>query len=249
MESQIAQFRPLVEKAAGVHWRRIRGKTWLSQDDLLQAGYIGLLEGLRRYDPSRSYDEKGIEAYLWLTVYNYIQKEITNNNHTLYVGVQFKRFASCMRNNGQRTLAEWARALGVQERTAKEMQDYLAVTYQSMDHVYKEDLGDGITLHELLPSGVDAINDLHEEMDVWERIDRVCCSDLDRAVLRLRAMGYTILEIAAMIGKHERMNIPSPEKKVSAIIHRIRKRMHKEAVKHERTAAKNEQNAKYTRSG
>lgn len=230
MEEQLAQFRPMVEKAALVHWSRIRGRTWLSLDDLFQAGYIGLFEGLRRYDPSLSYNEKGIEAFLWLTVYSAIQKEITNHNHTLYVGVKFKRHASQIRRGGEKTVSEWAKELGVQEKTVQEMQDYLDVIYQSMDYVYNAENGDGITLHQLIPSNDCHIDDFHEATDTWERIDRACRSDLDRAIVRLKSMGYTHAEIVQMVGTNERMdNAASADKKVSAIIHRVRKRMFKEA--------------------
>lgn len=229
MEDQIAQFRPMVEKAAHVHWNRIRGRTWLSLDDLIQAGYIGLVTGLRRYDPSLSYDEKGIEAFLWLTIYHTIQKEISRNNHTLYVGLKFKRQASFMRKGGEKTVSEWAKELGVRESTVKEMQDYLDAIYQSMDYAYNDETGDGITLHQLLPSAECQIAEFHEAMEAWEWIDSACRSDLDLAIVRLKAMGYNNAEIVRMIGSHERMDITSPDKKVSAIIHRIRKRMFKEA--------------------
>lgn len=223
MEDRIAQFRPLVEKAAKRHWYRIKGKTWLAYDDLVQAGYIGLLDGLRRYDPSMG---TALSTYLWPTIYGTISKEITSNNHALKVGHRFKRYASHIHASDNQDAKAWAKRLGVSVAEVKTMLRYLATSVQSMDYPY-DDNGETVTLHEI----VGVSDSAYDTTDLREAIEEACISELDRAIVRLREQGFTNTEIVGMVD-----GIPGMKqwkrsknmKQISETLRRLRRRMRRE---------------------
>lgn len=196
MEDRIAQHRTLVKKAANRHWRRIKGKTWLEFDDLLQAGFIALVGGLSRYDPAAGNEL----AFLWKTVYLGIQKEISNLNHTLYVSQQFSRYAGKIgREEGPQDATEWASRLGITEKHARALIAYIRTVCQSLDVSYDEN-GEGFTLHEIIgtPDYSEA------EADAWDTIfEWLCKTEFEMAVLKLTYAGYAQREIAAFTNRPE----------------------------------------------
>lgn len=219
----IERHKKLVERAAKHYWQRIKGRSWLGYEDLLQAGYIGLVEGLRRYDPATGFKEI---TYLWPTVYGMIQKEITSHNHTLKVGQRFKNYASKIHNAlGNPDMPQddqaWSEHLGVSVDEIKIMQQYLATGYMSMEYAYDED-GETFSLHDVIA----APDDKFEDVDLMDRIDRACLSDFDRRIVRLRELGYTLTEITGMVptsGKRSK-NM----KAISESLRRVRRRMRRE---------------------
>lgn len=221
MDEQIAQYRNMVEKAAKYHWSRIEGRTWLAYDDLFQAGCVGLIEGLRRYDPNTG---NAISTFLWPTIHGYIKKEITQNNHTLRVGNRFKRYASRIHASDDQDEAEWSAKLGVSVDEVRLMKEYLASGVQSMDYEYDEN--EGTTLHDIIGD----VDEGYESAEIWERIEAACISELDRTIVRLRMKGHTNTEIVGMV-----QDVPGQKtwgrsknmKQISETLRRLRKRMRK----------------------
>lgn len=220
-EEVIARHRSLVEVAAKKHWYRVKNKTWLSLDDLLQAGYIGLMEGCERFDPSFGVKEA---TFLWPTVDWAIRKEITKNGHTLKVGQKFKQKAIKVRNADTQDVAVLAQRLEVTEAEIKTMQAYLSTEYSSLEYDYGDE-GDNFTLHEII--GVE--DRYYEESDAREKIEQYCVSELDRRIIRLREHGYSLQEIAQMVENvpNHKWNRPKNEKQISETLRRLRRRMQK----------------------
>lgn len=221
---EYSQHTHMVRQAACIHWARIKGKTWLTLDDLEQAGHIGLIEGLHRYDEDKSSGHPNAKlAYLWSTIYGNVQKEITQHNHTLRVGHKFKRKASKINRDPDKSDEDWAKELGIRVSEVRIMRKYLSAVYCSFDY---EDENTIYTMAETV-AGPDQTYD-YDLADTWERLERACRSDLDRVLIRLRAMGYAPSEIVEMV-QHERLSsCNAPHKKISESIRRIRKRMLRE---------------------
>lgn len=186
---------------------------------------MGLIEGLRRYDPSTGFKEI---TFLWPTVYGTIQKEITTHNHTLKVGNRFKSYASRIHAAADKpnapTNEQWAKTMGVSVAEVKLMRDYLATGYDSLEYEIQAD-GGTYTLSDI----IGAPDDAFETVDIRDRIDRACVSDLDRAIIRLREKGFNNTEIAAMVAEvpNNRWKRSKNMKQISETLRRVRKRMRK----------------------
>lgn len=224
----IVRHRSLVKMAAGRHWSRLKGKTWLSLDDLMQAGYIGLIEGLRRYDESKGFAEV---TFLWPTVNYSILKEISKNNHSLKVGQRFKSYASKIHASESKDVSELAKMLQISVSEVKVMQQYLVAQVQSFDYTY--DPEGEFMLYEVV-GGADPT---FEENEARAKIAKYCNSQLDHEIVRLREWGYTLSEIAQMVEHvpNLRWNRGKNQKQISEALRRIRRRMRK-GEEHERQA-------------
>lgn len=217
LESALLRHRPLVEKAARLQWARVKGRTWLGYEDLLQAGYVGLIEALRRFDP-----QMGGNGFLYLSIYGAIQHEVTENTHTLRVGNRFKQHASKIHASDDQDETVWAAKLGVTVSTVRRMKEYLATEFHSMDYPYDQEDGEPFTLHEI--TGEEDAG--YTASEIREKIESACINDFDRAIVHLRSQGYTNPEIASTLaGKFTRSQ---EVKQVSETLRRIRKRMRKE---------------------
>lgn len=231
-DEAIERHRHIVERAARRHWSRVKNRTFLEYNDLLQAGYIGLIQGIERFDPGMGYAEY---TFIWPTVYLSIQKEITENGHTLKVGREFKSLASKINASLIQDVQTLAATFGITEKEVRTVQRYLAIGYVSMDHAVDEN-GEIFSLHEKIGT-VDKYN--HEDdFDAWAVIDKYCISELDRAIVRLRGRGYTNMEIAQMVenvpnsrGKHS-----TEVKQINETFRRLRKRIRR-GEQDERAAA------------
>lgn len=194
MEDIRAEHVTMVKKAANIHWSRIKGKTWIDFDDLMQAGYMGLIRGLRYVDPKKGSGK----SYLWTTIYLRIQREISKTSHTLYVGESFKRCVyKIMASPGEGDAEYWANKLDVSLEHVRQVIAYVNTgSVFSLEYEYDED-GDGFTLHDVIGNPVDA------EEAAWEKIDALCSTDFERQVVRLLAQGYVQREIGIMTGRPE----------------------------------------------
>lgn len=197
MENAIERHRAMVQRAANIHWNRIKNRcTTLDLDDLIQVGLIALVLALKRVNP----DAGSERSFLWKTVYLCIQREITAHHHTLYVSHRFKRYASQIWESGELDDAgKWAQKLNITPQHAQEMLCFLTTQWHSFDKNYDVGGDQPFSLHEIIGKPDDT-----DEDDAWEKIfERLCKTDFERSVLKLMYEGYVQREIGEITGRPE----------------------------------------------
>jgi RNA polymerase sigma-32 factor len=201
----------LVVKIA-LEYRRV----WTNPLDLIQEGNIGLLQGVKRFDPHRGVKLSSYASY-WIRAY--ILKYLIDNIRMVRVGssrAERKLFFQLSRAKREleraglepepRLIAE---KLGVREPEVIDLQQRLARGDLSTDAPARRDEPGGASFGESLPSSEDRIDDAVAEQDMRrtlrEHIDRfaVGLDARDQKILRERILSEdprTLQEIGDDLG-------------------------------------------------
>ncbi len=201
----------LVVKIA-LEYRRV----WTNPLDLIQEGNVGLLQGVRRFDPHRGVKLSSYAAY-WIRAY--ILKYLIDNIRMVRVGssrAERKLFFQLSRAKRELERAGLepepkliAEKLGVREPEVVDLQQRLAHGDLSTDAPMRRDEPGGGSFGETLPSEGEAVDDTVAEQDMRrtlrEHIDRfaVGLDARDQKILRERILAEeprTLQEIGDELG-------------------------------------------------
>ncbi len=180
----------LVVKIA-MEYRRV----WANLLDLIQEGNVGLLQGVKRFDPYRGVKLSSYAAY-WIRAY--ILKYLIDNIRMVRVGssraerklfFQLNRAKRELEREGfepePRLLAE---KIGVKDHEVVDMENRLAQGDLSLDAPTRRGEGDSASFGDFLPSEGQAVDDFVAEADMQqtfhEYVDRFA-EDLDERELRI----------------------------------------------------------------
>jgi RNA polymerase sigma-32 factor len=201
----------LVVKIA-LEYRRV----WTNPLDLIQEGNVGLLQGVRRFDPHRGVKLSSYAAY-WIRAY--ILKYLIDNIRMVRVGssrAERKLFFQLSRAKRELERAGLepepkliAEKLGVREPEVVDLQQRLSQGDLSTDAPIRRDEPGGASFGDSLPAGAEAVDDTVAESDMRrtlrEHIDRfaVGLDARDQKILRERILAEdprTLQEIGDELG-------------------------------------------------
>jgi RNA polymerase sigma-32 factor len=153
----------------------------LSMEDLVMEGYVGFVEGVRRFDPGRgfrvsTYASWWIEASLKQYVisnWSLVKVGTSRDQKKLFFGLRALKAKLGALGDGdldQDTLAAVVTRFGVDPKEARDMNRRLAGSDSSLNVPIGEDGKDWM---DLLPDGEVGVEDRHAEMDESDKRGRI----------------------------------------------------------------------------
>jgi RNA polymerase sigma-32 factor len=155
----------------------------LSMEDMVMEGYVGLVEGLKRFDPGRgfrvsTYVNWWIEASLKqfvITNWSLVKVGTSSDQKKLFFGLRSLKAKLGALGDGDldpQSLATIATRFGVAEREVVDMNRRLSGSDSSLNVPVGGD-GDGKDWMDMLPDGAESIEANHAERDEDEKRGRI----------------------------------------------------------------------------
>lgn len=165
----------------------------LEDEDLFQAGSIGLLHAIERFDPSKGFE---FSTYATHCIKMQILREIRNFRHSVKIPRQIWEVANVIRwkRLHDLTTEDIARILNTTVAIVEQALEIIGLHVISINKVkYLSDWGKDLTYADMIP-----LHDDETILDVRTFIDNL--PERERMIITMRLQGYSQVEIAKEFG-------------------------------------------------